>query len=70
MKWLFQPLLTLIANSTESALARQVEYLKAENAVLRSKLPRRVRVTPREKEQLVKLGQRRMATFPHCGRES
>jgi hypothetical protein len=31
MKWLFAPLLMLIANSTESELARQVEFLKAEN---------------------------------------
>ena len=35
MNWLFQPLLLLIAKSTESELARQVEYLKAENTILR-----------------------------------
>ena len=31
MRWLFQPLLLLVAKSTESELAKQVEYLKAEN---------------------------------------
>jgi putative transposase len=44
MKWLFQPLLMLIANSTQSELAAQVEFLKAENAMLRRRLPRRIRL--------------------------
>jgi putative transposase len=33
-----------------------VQYLKAENRVLRGKLPKRVEVTPREKETLLKYG--------------
>jgi putative transposase len=40
MKWLFQPLLLLVARSTESELAKQVEFLKAENQILRKRLPR------------------------------
>jgi hypothetical protein len=43
MKWLFAPLLMLIANSTQSELARQVEFLKAENEILR----RRCRILPK-----------------------
>src|SRR6266550_2457788 len=57
MKWLFQPLLLLVARSTESELAKQVEYLKAENLMLRKRLPKRVRLTSDEKKLLVKLGQ-------------
>ena len=56
MNWLFQPLLILIAKSTESQLARQVEYLKAENTILRKRLPKCVMLTEDEKRLLVKLG--------------
>ena len=38
MKWLFAPLPMLIANSTESELAREVEFLKVENQMLRWRL--------------------------------
>ena len=38
MNWLFKPLLLLVARSTESELAKQVEYLKAENAILRKRI--------------------------------
>jgi len=34
MRWFYQPLLLLIANSTDSDLAKQVEYLKVENGIL------------------------------------
>ncbi len=57
MRWLFQPLLLLVAKSTESELAKQVEYLKAENQMLRKHLPKRVRLSSDEKKLLVKLGQ-------------
>ena len=52
----FHPLLMVLARATESELARYVEFLKAENRVLRSKLPKRVICTPAEKRRLVKLG--------------
>ncbi|HVK15057.1 MAG TPA: integrase core domain-containing protein, partial [Gemmataceae bacterium] len=52
----FQPLLALIAASTEKELAAHVEYLKAENRVLRARLPKRIAVTRQEREQLVKYG--------------
>jgi putative transposase len=35
-----------------------VEYLKEENRILRSRLPRIVTVTPRERNRLIKLGKR------------
>jgi putative transposase len=57
MAWLFQPFLMLLAKSTDSQLARQVEFLHAENQMLRRRLTKRVRLTPDEKRLLVKLGQ-------------
>jgi hypothetical protein len=38
MRWLYQPWLLLLASSTDSDLAKQVEYLRAENQILRAKL--------------------------------
>ena len=37
MKWFMHPLLTLIANATESEMARYVEYLKVENQIHRDR---------------------------------
>ncbi len=44
----------VIARSTDRELARQVSYLKAENQVLRSRLPARLSLTQREKSRLVR----------------
>lgn len=49
-------LLLLLAHATDKALARYVQFLKAENQILRSKLPRVVKVTPEERRRLVKFG--------------
>ena len=57
MQWLFQPLLMLISASTESELAKQVEFLTAENKMLRMRLPKSLRFTEEEKRLLVRLGQ-------------
>lgn len=46
----------MLAGCTEKELARQVQYLKEENKILRSKLPRRITVTPSERRSLFKLG--------------
>ena len=35
-----------------------IEYVTAENRILRSKLPKRVNVTPAERGRLVKLGKK------------
>ena len=51
MKNLYHPLLLLIAGSTQKELASQIRYLKIENEILRSKLPKRVPVTEQGTEQ-------------------
>jgi len=56
MRWLFHPLLLLLANSSEGNLAKQVEYLKAENAMLRKRLPKWLQTTAEERALLIKLG--------------
>ena len=53
---LFQEFLLLLGRVTQSNLIRQMEYLKVENEILRSKLPERVTTTPAEKRRLVKYG--------------
>jgi putative transposase len=54
---LLQPLFAVLATATDSQLAKMVEYLKAENEILRDKLPTRITVTPPERARLIKLGQ-------------
>ena len=48
----------VIARSTEKELARQVSYLKAENQILRSRLPDRISLTQREKNRLVRFARK------------
>ncbi len=50
------PLLTLLASLTRQQLAQHIRFLKAENEILRSKLPKRVILEDREKRTLVKHG--------------
>ncbi len=54
----FHPLFHCFANARHRNMVAQVQYLRAENRVLRSKLPKRVTVTPPERKKLVKLGKR------------
>jgi len=56
MKWLMHPLLTLIAGATDSELAKYVEYLKAENKILRARLPNKIDTTEAERDRLLKVG--------------
>jgi putative transposase len=62
MKRFAHPLLMLLTRATQKELVPMVEYLKAENRMLRSKLPKRIEVTPAERAKLLKrefgLGQR------------
>ncbi|WP_254508186.1 integrase core domain-containing protein [Anatilimnocola floriformis] len=51
---IFQSLLLVIAGATQKELARQVKYLKVENQILRSKLPKRITVTMAERNRLIK----------------
>lgn len=53
---LFQEFLGLLGKMTHSNLIRQIEYLKVENEILRSKLPKRITTTPAEKRRLIKYG--------------
>jgi len=54
----FQSLLLVIAGATQKELARQIKYLKVENQILRSKLPKRITITLKEKHRLVKFAQK------------
>src|SRR3972149_9627079 len=54
MARIFHPLIMVLARATQAEMAGMVDYLKTENRILRSKLPKRVNVTPAEREQLVK----------------
>ena len=56
MKNIYHRLLLVIAGSTQKELASQIRYLKIENETLRSKLPKRVPVTDKERNKLVKFG--------------
>jgi putative transposase len=48
----------MLASLTRQELARQVQFLKAENQILRSKLPARITVTPEERRRLIKAGRK------------
>jgi len=56
MNQIFHPLLALIASATDTELARYVEYLKEENKILRSRLPKQIHTKPEERERLLKFG--------------
>jgi putative transposase len=58
MKRFVHPLLLLLARATEKELVQMIEYLKAENQVLRKRLPKRIEVTAAERAKLVRLGVR------------
>ncbi len=51
---IYTSLMLVIAGATNKELARQVSYLKAENQILRSRLPERLILTHREKTRLVR----------------
>ena len=53
---LFQEFLGLLGKMTHSSLMRQIEFMKVENEILRSKLPKRITTTPAEKRRLIKYG--------------
>ena len=53
---IFQEFLFLLGHLAHSNLMRQIDFLKTENKILRSKLGKRVSVTASEKQQLIKYG--------------
>lgn len=58
MASIIHPLLTLLASLTRQELARQIAYLKAENLLLRSKLPDRITLSNQERRTLLKHGRK------------
>jgi len=56
MASVLHPLLAMLASLTRQELARQVAYLKAENQLLRSKLPKWITLTDQQRRRLVKHG--------------
>ncbi len=50
------PLLSLIANATESELDQYVEYPQVENQVLGDRLPAKIDTTKVERDRLLKVG--------------
>jgi putative transposase len=56
MKAVLQSFLLLLASATDRQLAAYVHFLRAENRILRGKLPRRLTVTPQERQILLRLG--------------
>jgi len=57
MREIFQPLLFLLARSSEEELRRQNDFLKAENELLREHVPKkRIFLKADERERLLKLG--------------
>lgn len=56
MARIFHPLIMLLARATQAEMAQMLDYLKTENRILRSKLPRRVNLTPDERQRLVRRG--------------
>ncbi len=56
MRALMQSFLVMLATATDRQLAKQVQFLKAENSILRGRLGSRVLVTPRERRKLLRFG--------------
>jgi len=56
MSRIFHPLLYILACATRREMARQIAFLKVENEILRSKLPKRITVTSTERRRLVRAG--------------
>ena len=50
------PLLVFLLHMTQSILLRQIADLKAENQILRSRVPKQIQTTPAERVLLVRLG--------------
>jgi len=53
---LYGAILRALAPGAHHDLARQIEFLREENRILRNRLPRRVVATPAERARLVRLG--------------
>ncbi len=52
MPRLLEPLWLILATLTDKEFGQTVEFLREENRILRSKLPERIAITPRERSRL------------------
>jgi len=57
-KRILYPLFNLLGSLTRQEMARQVAYLKAENKVLRERLPARIYTTENERKRLIRAGRK------------
>ena len=58
MSRIFQPLLFLLARSTHEQMAKHIELLKADNEMLRKRVPlKHIHLSAEEKARLMKLGE-------------
>jgi hypothetical protein len=58
MERIFQPLLFFLARCSRNQLIRQIEFLKAENELLRKRVPRqKIYLSHEERDRLLGLGQ-------------
>lgn len=69
MRAFMQSFLVMLATATDRQLAKQVQYLKAENRILRNLLGQRVLVTPQERQQLLRFSYYNLER-PHQGKEN
>jgi putative transposase len=58
MMYVFQSLLLVIAGATQKELAFQMKHLKVENEILPSKLPKRITVTPEQRNRRMRFTQK------------
>lgn len=56
MKRFLQPFWLLLTTSSDKDLRQMIDYLKEENKILRSKLPKQITLTPRERNRLLRFG--------------
>ncbi len=63
---LFQELFKLLGKAAHSNLVRQIEYLRVENQILRSRLTKKVYTTPSERRRLLRFGQVLGKDIQHC----
>jgi len=53
---IFHALLALIASATDTGLAKNVQFLKEENKILRARVPAQIYTKPEERQRLLKFG--------------
>lgn len=56
MPYFFPPLFKTLFGASEEQLINRIQFLKAENEILRNRLPKRIVVTASERARLVRLG--------------